>query len=433
MKKYSNFFTFVIIGVFCFSGCEKVQIQSSDLRECFDPTISKTIPVEEALSSLDRLMGDLYGETKSYDRSYSVEVFGGTPTKSSGFALPDTTLYIVDLESGYAVLSAQRKIQTDVFCITDSGSITADDIRNAILQYEETGITTKSSEDEDDYFEDMGRNTVPSIIAASVMNQFYYGAEPEYDVSETKANTYSGIPNTLAMLKTKWHQGSPFNDFRTDGSPAGCVAIATAQIIEFNALNHGYTHFIIDSNKSFNWSELFTVCHSSNRYYSGTTSAQQEASGFLYYVGLSKNCKISYHSDGSGGYADGAKRAFKNMGYKSVKKYLGFENADKNRAISQLTSGFPMYMDGSGPGGGHAWVLDGIYVRKVYGETGNYLRTENLFHINWGWRGMDDGYYTQGVFDTSQRQDTRSGIDPGTVSSPSSKYTWNYRTITYSL
>ena len=121
------------------------------------------------------------------------------------------------------------------------------------------------------------------------------------------------------------------------------------------------------------------------------------------------------------------------MGYKSVKKYLGFEKADKNRAISQLTSGFPMYMDGSGPGAGHAWVLDGIYVRKVYGETGDYLRTENLFHINWGWNGLDDGYYSQGVFDTSQRLDTEFGVDPGTVSIPSSKYTWNYRTITYTL
>ena len=121
------------------------------------------------------------------------------------------------------------------------------------------------------------------------------------------------------------------------------------------------------------------------------------------------------------------------MGYKSVKKYLGFEKADKNRAIAQLTSGFPMYMDGSGNGSGHAWVLDGIYVRKVYGETGNYLRTENLFHINWGWAGLDDGYYTQGVFDTSKRQGIEAGVDPNFGTGSSYNYTWNYRTITYSL
>lgn len=431
MKKCILFTTILIICE-CIISCEKIDITSNELEKSVEQSNSEVIPVEAALASLDKLLVELYGETKSHSEDYTVEVFGGVQTKSAACELPDTTLYIIERENGYAILSAQSKLKTDVFCITESGSITAEDIQNAILQFENPDIMTKSSDSEDE-FEDMGRNTIPSIIAASVMNQFYYGREPEYEICETKANTYSGTPNTLAMLKTKWHQGSPFNDFRTDGAPAGCVAIATAQIIEFNALNHGYTHFTIDNNKSFDWNGLFAVCHCSNRFYSGSTFAQNEASAFLSYVGLSKNCKIRYKVSGSGGYADGAKRTFKNMGYKSVKKYLGFEKADKNRAIAQLTSGFPMYMDGSGPGAGHAWVLDGIYVRKVYRETGGYLRTENLFHINWGWRGMDDGYFNQGVFDTSQRQDTESGVDPGSVSSPSSKYTWNYRTITYSL
>ena len=236
------------------------------------------------------------------------------------------------------------------------------------------------------------------------------------------------------MLKTKWGQNDPFNNFRKDGAPAGCVAVAAAQIIEFNALNHGYTYFTGDNNKMFNWNLLSTVYNSSNIYSAGSSSAQQEASNFLSYVGLKKNCNIRYKVGGSGGNADGAKRTFKNMGYKSVKKYLGFEKADKNRAIAQLTSGFPMFMTGMrGTTSGHAWVLDGIYVRKVYGERGDYLRTENFFHINWGWRGDSDGYYTQGVFDTSQRQDTEAGVDPGYGGAPFYNYTWDYRTITYSL
>ena len=430
MKKYLSI---LILVSCCFIGCEKSRIKSTESNNCIESHISETIPVEKALASLDQLLLELYGTTKSSDGNYTIDVFGGIKTKSSPTALPDTTLYIVNRENGYAILSAQSKIKTDVFCITDSGSISAVDIENAILQFEDADINTRSFEDEEDYFEDMGRNTIPSIIAASTINQLYYDREPEYAEYETKSNSYTGTPVTLAMLQTKWHQLSPFNDFRTDGSPAGCVAIATAQIIEFNALNHGYNHFTIDNNKSFDWNKLFTVCHCSNISYSGLVDAEKEASDFLKYVGLNKNCKIRYDVNGSGGYADGAKRTFVNMGYKSVKKYLGFEKADKNRAISQLTSGFPMYMDGSGPGAGHAWVLDGIYVRKVYGETGDYLRTENLFHINWGWNGLDDGYYSQGVFDTSQRPDTEFGVDPGTVSIPSSKYTWNYRTVTYTF
>ena len=145
-----------------------------------------------------------------------------------------------------------------------------------------------------------------------------------------------------------------------------------------------------------------------------------------------KNNIIQYNNH-SFGYADGAKRTFNNLGYHSVHKYLGFEQADKNRAIAQLTNGFPMYMDGNGPDGSHAWVLDGVYVRQVYGETGDFLRTESLFHINWGFGfGLDDGYYIQGVFDTSQLQDTEAGIDWG-ITGGNASLTWNYRTITYSL
>lgn len=428
-----------------FVGCEKEKpAQQEEPSQGTETLTSTTIPVENALASLSKLSKELYGETKTAKKNYSVEVFGGVKTKSSRNTLPDTTLYIVNMEDGYAVLSAQSKIKTEVFCITESGSISAADIQKAILRMEYTPSPQKSSdnendggddseEDEDDYFEDLGRETVPAIIAASVLNQWYYGCEPEYEVNATKANTYTGTPNTSAMLKTKWDQGAPFNNFRKDGAPAGCVAVATAQIIEFNALNHGYTSFT--DGKKFDWNLLFTVCHCSNPSTFGLSSAQQqEASNFLSYVGLKKNCYIRYDATkGSYGYADGAKRTFKNMKYKSVKKYLGFEKADKNRAIAQLTNGFPMYMGGvRGTSSGHAWVLDGIYVRKVYNETGSYLRTESFFHINWGWQGWSDGYYTQGVFDTSKRQAVEAGVDFG-YSAGSYNYTWDYRTITYSL
>lgn len=81
----------------------------------------------------------------------------------------------------------------------------------------------------------------------------------------------------------------------------------------------------------------------------------------------------------------------------------------------------------------NAWVIDGLYVRDVLdANTRNYIRTENLFHINWGWQGMSDGYYSQGVFDTSKRVATESGVDAGYMSSRN-QYTWDYRTIVYDL
>lgn len=121
------------------------------------------------------------------------------------------------------------------------------------------------------------------------------------------------------------------------------------------------------------------------------------------------------------------------MGYKSVKKYLGFENPDRNRAITQLTKGLPMYMDGSNQSSGHAWVLDNTLLRDVYDDTGKHIRTDRYLHINWGWNGISDGYYDIGVFDTTKRKEIDPIVDSGSADSSPHKYTWNYRTITYSL
>lgn len=109
-----------------------------------DASVSTTIPVEEALSSLDQLMGELYGKTRSAS-SYAVDVFGGVKTTSGEAELPDTSLYIVNFgdKEGYAVLSAQSKVKTNVFCITESGFITPEDIRNAIVEMDNLILTQR--------------------------------------------------------------------------------------------------------------------------------------------------------------------------------------------------------------------------------------------------------------------------------------------------
>ena len=49
----------------------------------------------------------------------------------------------------------------------------------------------------------------------------------------------------------------------------------------------------------------------------------------------------------------------------------------------ELANGFPLYIEGMPEGGrsGHAWVLDGV-------------DKDGLFHMNFGWNGQSDGYYS---------------------------------------
>lgn len=48
---------------------------------------------------------------------------------------------------------------------------------------------------------------------------------------------------------------------------------------------------------------------------------------------------------------------------------------------AELTENGPVYYEGTGDGGGHAFVCDG------------YDSKTGFFHFNWGWSGKGNGYY----------------------------------------
>lgn len=54
-----------------FMGCEKEPSQTETFGAETE-TLTSTIPVETTLASLDKLVGELYGETKSTKKKYSV-------------------------------------------------------------------------------------------------------------------------------------------------------------------------------------------------------------------------------------------------------------------------------------------------------------------------------------------------------------------------
>ncbi len=420
MKKSLWFLTLL-----CLIACER---QPAIPAEPIGQQASKTIPLENALQELEDLLGDLYGNTKAH-KDFSVEVFGGTSTKGAE-SIPDTLLYLVNFadNEGFSVLAAQEQIRTPVFCITESGNLSEQNLADA-LDYILTQTSATKSDSEassDEEFSAVGEACVPILIVSSALAQMDGEYRDDDLEDETKADRYETVEKYGPYLYTKWHQDSPFNDFRSDNAPAGCVAVATAQILQFNKVGN-------PDNMNFNWALLETVSNAATYSVpldSIPPAAKSEASRFLQYVGRKKNCYIRY-GESSGGYADGATRTLKNWGY-TARKYYGFEKADKNRVIAQLKRGQPVYVDGSGGGSGHAWVVDGLFVRKVFDDSDNYLRTENLFHINWGWGSISDGYYNQGVFNTTRRIDIDSGYDSG-AGGAVYNYTWNYRTIIHSL
>lgn len=72
---------------------------------------------------------------------------------------------------------------------------------------------------------------------------------------------------------------------------------------------------------------------------------------------------------------------------------------------------------------GHAYVIDG-YLKNKEGE---------YFHINWGWNGIQDGYYARGCFDENYRDSIEEGLDSGEASCDPSNFNVNHYYVHYEL
>lgn len=223
------------------------------------------------------------------------------------------------------------------------------------------------------------------------------------------------------MLTTTWNQDSPYNDqcpVFIDGNPSvtGCVAAAMAQVMYYHRDNSvGETQATIPGyNCSTTWNGSFRVNVPSvpagtalhwrdmlDAYNDSETDAQKSAvATLLFACGASLN--MDYANAASGGSSASSSlipQALKTyfgyeaeMSYKSRANYKKIEDWD-NLIYNELLNNRPVVYDGQSSGGGHAFVVDG------YDGDG-------LFHVNWGWGGMSDGYFVLSVMNP----DNNTGI-----------------------
>lgn len=406
-------FIALFVALSALVACNKDNAVSIPVQK--ELNVSEVIPMEEALANLETFLSSYSGATKSgKTRSVDeVEVFtfgsSSVKTRSTNADLPDTLAYLVNLgdDEGFAVLSANRKLNNSIYCLTEEGNVNHEDFA-AAYEYLSGEPETRSVSE----IKDMEDVFVPALLVRSLLVDYY----DESRLVETRASTPSGSP-TGPIMATKWHQNTPFNDL-LDGCPAGCVAIACAQIMAHNEYPADPTF----NSKACSWSDMKTVAPANNRFSSGSEAGKEQVAAFLKELGKDENLKIRYDDDGSWGLADGVVRTLKNYGYKNVDKRIGFVKKDRTKVSECLAKGYPVFMNGgnSSDFSGHAWVVDG--------EWGNY------FHCNWGWQGLWDGYYVKDNF--FELSNNPSDIifddtDPGTVGSTADKFNWCFREVLY--
>lgn len=213
------------------------------------------------------------------------------------------------------------------------------------------------------------------------------------------------------LLNTQWHQGAPFNNL-CNGNPAGCAAIAVAQVLRYHVLNNNGAPYSFSINGiKGNMSQVPDYASSSSK---------QDV--FVRFVG--GLIDTHYSSNGSWTTPGSVEDGLKNLGYSvSVKTH------NRNDVSNSIANGRPVIMLGSATnleilpgslsyiGNSHYWVADGLQTRmedqlefftewQPY-DNGNFIQGwgslknpeicggvhYTLFHMNWGQGGKNDGWY----------------------------------------
>lgn len=202
------------------------------------------------------------------------------------------------------------------------------------------------------------------------------------------------LTDVAPITKTQWNQDAPYNDQspRVNGRATytGCVATAVAQVMKtYNWPEHGTGSHSYQWNNtllSFNYDDTtFEWDLMLDSYRGEATDAQKNAIATLMY-GVGVSCNMNFGTGGSGALGINAAIGLASfMDYDASMRYLSrdfFELPLWCRMLhEELAQGYPLYYDGANATVGHAFVIDG------------YRKSDGLFHVNWGWGGMSNGYY----------------------------------------
>lgn len=186
------------------------------------------------------------------------------------------------------------------------------------------------------------------------------------------------------LITTKWNQDGPYNItcpmIGGVRCPTGCAATAMAQVLKFHNYpekgfgeRNGY-----DFEHEFYW-DLMLDDYSTTNYSSQNARAVAD---LMLACGKSMDMLYMYSQSGADTYIQ----------QHSLVTYFGYDKDVRiierdyirpaewtSMIYKELAEGRPVIYGGVAPAGGHEFVCDGY--------------ADGMFHINWGWGGLSDGYF----------------------------------------
>lgn len=292
-----------------------------------------------------------------------------------------------------------------------------------VLGYQQGGFVIVSNDDTNapvvGYSEQEANLDAPELL-------WYLNAANQALLSRTASATASENKEPIEpLLKTRWGQDKPYNNLcpteRENANviyPTGCVATAMAQVMYYHQypekgtgnITYSFQDRILsaDFNNTYYQWRLMTPTYKKGQYSDESALA---VATLMYQCGVS--IKMQYNVGGSGAFSYNAATALrKNFGYHENLQihYRDYYTAKEwiNKVYNELKAGRPIIYTGvDESNGGHCFVVDG------YDQN-------NFVHVNWGWDGVNDGYYDIALLNPSgnkfsQGQTMLTGVDKPTA------------------
>ncbi len=271
--------------------------------------------------------------------------------------------------------------------------VSADDIAQPILGFSNEGDTEDIPDNMRWWLSEYDREIQWAI---------QQGIEPDEETVAEWQNLAQAPQATQAdvivspLIQTEWSQSPwynnkcPYDSNKQTRCVTGCVATAMAQIMKYwnypehGCGSHSYTHPTYGElsadfeNTYYDWANMPNDLD----IFSSNTQINAIAT-LMYHCGVAVNMRYGTNESGANSwwvpsafcdyfrYSDEARLCSKDD--YSLSEW-------KSKLQLQLLLGRPLYYDGRGSSGGHAFICDGY-------------RSDDYFHFNWGWD-EQDGYYS---------------------------------------
>ena len=291
--------------------------------------------------------------------------------------------YVFNIGPGFVMVAADDRVQP-VLAYSLEDSFQAEDMPANIRFFL------------NEYVQEIAQIVSDPLLETPLVSQWREALSPN-------AGTPRNVTEVTPLLATKWNQNSYYNNMcpADTGGPnghtyVGCAATAMGQIMRYwqyptsgigshsyncDHSGQGYGNYGILSADFANTTYQYNMMPNQLSAYTGAAQVHAVAE-LLYHCGIS--VEMMYGPDGSGAYSSDVPSA--------LQTYFGYPYCTRVNRSSYSTSAWnllikteldrlrPVYYNGQGDAGGHAFVCDGY-------DANNY------FHFNWGWSGHNNGYF----------------------------------------